>query len=250
MTLHSWWLFIVAVFLLSGTPGPNMLHVMTRSLTYGAGASVAAMAGCLAAVVLALTASAAGLAALLTAMPGAFTLLRWCGAAYLLYLGVKAWRSATAPLDVGAPNAVLRAPSRAALFRGGFAIGISNPKLLLFRRRLPAAVRQSCCTPGAAVRSAGGHFRSDRVRLVRRLCAGRTRAGTPSCAAHSAPCVRPGDRRPVHPVRCGAPGQALSVRAAQARRRSPRPAPRWFRAPDRGNAAPTRARRFSQAQPT
>ena len=32
MTLHAWWLFVVAVFLLCGTPGPNMLHVMTRSI--------------------------------------------------------------------------------------------------------------------------------------------------------------------------------------------------------------------------
>lgn len=133
MPLHNWWLFAAAVFLLSGTPGPNMLHVMTRSLAFGVRASVAAMAGCLAAVVLALTASAAGLAALLLAVPGAFALLRWGGAAYLVWLGVKAWRAEATPLDVGAPGAVaLRRPTPPALFRGGFAIGISNPKLLLF----------------------------------------------------------------------------------------------------------------------
>lgn len=131
MSLQNWWLFVVAVFLLSGTPGPNMLHVMTRSLRYGARASVAAMAGCLAAVVLALSASAAGLAALLMALPGAFEVLRWAGAAYLVYLGVKAWRDEATPLDV-ASGSVPRAVTRAALFRGGFAIGISNPKLLLF----------------------------------------------------------------------------------------------------------------------
>ena len=35
MTLHTWWLFVATVFLLSGTPGPNMLHIMTRSLEVG-----------------------------------------------------------------------------------------------------------------------------------------------------------------------------------------------------------------------
>ena len=131
MSLQNWWLFVLAVFLLSGTPGPNMLHVMTRSLRYGARASVAAMAGCLAAVVLALGASATGLAAFLMAVPGAFEVLRWGGAVYLVYLGVKAWRDEATPLDLsGAP--ATSSPRAAALLRGGFAVGISNPKLLLF----------------------------------------------------------------------------------------------------------------------
>jgi threonine/homoserine/homoserine lactone efflux protein len=131
MTLHTWWLFIAAVFLLSGTPGPNMLHILSRSVELGMKRSVLAMAGCLAAIVLVLSASAAGLTTLLLALPGAFDVLRYAGAAYLVFLGIKAWRSKAAPLDVGdAPLPV--AVSGAALFRGGFAIGVSNPKLILF----------------------------------------------------------------------------------------------------------------------
>jgi threonine/homoserine/homoserine lactone efflux protein len=131
MALHTWWLFVGAVFLLSGTPGPNMLHVMSRSVQMGVRRSVAAMAGCLVAVVSVLAASAAGLSTLLLALPGAFTILRYTGAAYLVYLGIKAWRAEEAPLDVGVGQPVPRL-SRAAMFRGGFAIGISNPKLILF----------------------------------------------------------------------------------------------------------------------
>lgn len=131
MALHTWWLFVGAVFLLSGTPGPNMLHVMSRSVQLGLRRSVAAMAGCLAAVVAVLAASAAGLSTLLLAVPGAFTMLRYAGAAYLIYLGIKAWRAEVAPLDVGAGKPVTP-QSPAALFRGGAAIGISNPKLILF----------------------------------------------------------------------------------------------------------------------
>ncbi len=131
MTLHLWWLFVVAVFLLCGTPGPNMLHVMTRSVAFGARRSIAAMAGCLCALVLVLAASAAGLSALLAAWPRVFDAVRYAGVAYLVFLGIKAWRGAGAPVDVGS-DALPVAASARRLFRGGFVIGVSNPKLLLF----------------------------------------------------------------------------------------------------------------------
>ena len=131
MTLHAWWLFAVAVFLLCGTPGPNMLHVMTRSIAFGARRSIAAMAGCLTALVLVLAASAAGVSALLAAWPRVFDALRYAGVAYLIFLGIKAWRGAGSPIDVGS-DSLPASWSAARLFRGGFAIGISNPKLLLF----------------------------------------------------------------------------------------------------------------------
>jgi threonine/homoserine/homoserine lactone efflux protein len=131
VTLHNWWLFVVAVFLLSGTPGPNMLHVMTRSLAFGLRRGVAAMAGCLTGVITVLAASAAGLAALLTALPGLFDILRYVGVAYLFYLGIRAWRADVAPLDI-ADDLLLPSHTLTALFRGGFLISISNPKLLLF----------------------------------------------------------------------------------------------------------------------
>ncbi|MGH6744256.1 threonine/homoserine/homoserine lactone efflux protein [Novosphingobium sp. PhB57] len=131
MTFQTWWLYAFAVFLLSGTPGPNMLHVMTRSVEFGFRRSMAAMAGCMLAITLVLAASAAGLTALLKAIPGAFEVLRYFGVAYLVYLGIKSWRakvSAETVVDEG----LTRRSSPAALFRGGFTIAISNPKLLLF----------------------------------------------------------------------------------------------------------------------
>ncbi len=127
MALHSWLLFVAAVVVLCGTPGPNMLHVLTRSVTLGWRGSLPAMAGCLTALVGVLMASAAGLAALLTAVPGLFDMLRYAGAAYLAWLGFRAITARSAPLDV-APDTI---PS-GHLFRGGFLVGISNPKLLLF----------------------------------------------------------------------------------------------------------------------
>lgn len=127
MALHSWLLFVAAVVVLCGTPGPNMLHILTRSVALGWRGSLPAMAGCLTALVGVLAASAAGLTALLTAVPGLFDVLRYAGAAYLAWLGFRAWTAKASPTDAMPTDL-----PRAHLFRGGFLVGISNPKLLLF----------------------------------------------------------------------------------------------------------------------
>jgi threonine/homoserine/homoserine lactone efflux protein len=131
VTLQTWQLFVIAVFLLSGSPGPNMLHVMSRSLNFGFQRGMASMAGCLTAIVLVLAASAAGLTALLLAVPGAFEVMRWVGAGYLVYLGIQAWRGGETPMDLG-PSRLSASPRLSALYRDGFLISVSNPKLLLF----------------------------------------------------------------------------------------------------------------------
>ncbi len=134
MTWDRWWLFAVTVFLIAGTPGPNMLHVMTRSVRFGFARSVWAMAGCLTAVVFALSASALGLGALLLAMPRLFDVVRYAGAAYLVWLGIKAWRGAgkaEAGLDPDVPVAGPRVPAYR-LYIDALLTGLSNPKLILF----------------------------------------------------------------------------------------------------------------------
>lgn len=131
MAFHTWWLFVVTVFFISGSPGPNMLHVMSRSVELGLVRSIPAMAGCLTAVVSLLVASALGLTALLAALPGAFTALKVVGAGYLLWLGYKAWTAPAAPVDL--PHGYFPmtvSPWR--VFRTAFTVGISNPKALLF----------------------------------------------------------------------------------------------------------------------
>lgn len=120
-----------------------MLHVLHRSVSFGARRSMAAMAGCLTAVVVVLILSAAGLSAVLLASPTLFDALRYVGVAYLLYLGIKAWRGDDGTLNIGT-NGYKPQISLAALFRGGLMIGFSNPKLLLFAAAfLPQFVNQS-----------------------------------------------------------------------------------------------------------
>ena len=116
-----------------------MLLVMTHGARHGLRRSTWTMAGCLTALVLMLSVSAAGLGAVLEAWPAMFNTLRFAGAAYLIYLGVKAWR---ARVDDEQPAAdvdtVPRAApaSRGTLFRNGFLVAGSNPKAILFAAAL------------------------------------------------------------------------------------------------------------------
>ncbi len=132
MSLHTWWLFVVMTFVVSATPGPNMLLVLSVSARSGLRAAMATMVGCMAALLAMMSISAAGLGALLQMFPAVFDALRLAGAAYLAYLGVKSWR---APVQDTPEDAVTLAPSTVeigALFRQGLLVAASNPKAILF----------------------------------------------------------------------------------------------------------------------
>ena len=132
MTLHTFWLYLGAVVLISSTPGPNIFYVTTRSLRFGFGAAMAAMSGCLLALAAMLTASVAGVSAFMLTVPAAFEALKYVGATYLIWLGIQAWRAPVVDLTSSAIASFSETPSRFAHFRGGFLVGISNPKLLVF----------------------------------------------------------------------------------------------------------------------
>ncbi|MEY4738096.1 MAG: hypothetical protein RL302_2415 [Pseudomonadota bacterium] len=131
MSLNTWWLFILMTFVVSATPGPNMLFVMSVSARHGIRAAVIAMLGCMTALVAMMSLSAAGLGALLHTFPAVFDALRLAGAAYLAYLGVKCWR---APVHdaVASPAITVPAVQTSAIYRQGFLVAASNPKAILF----------------------------------------------------------------------------------------------------------------------
>lgn len=127
-------LFILAGWLLNLTPGPDVLYIVTTALRSGARAGVLAglaiAAGCLVHVV----AAAVGLSALLAASATAFTLLKFAGAAYLVWLGVRillAQRPSTAH-DFAAAAATAPARSPRDVLAGGFLTNVLNPKVALF----------------------------------------------------------------------------------------------------------------------
>jgi threonine/homoserine/homoserine lactone efflux protein len=131
MSFATWWLYVAMVFVVSATPGPNMLLVMVSGARHGFRAAVATMAGCLSALLGMLSLSAAGLSALLLAFPALFDALRLAGAAYLAWLGIQLWRAPVTPAVT--PDAVEPPHSTAASrFRQGFMVAASNPKAILF----------------------------------------------------------------------------------------------------------------------
>ena len=136
MSLHLWWLFVATVFVVSAIPGPNMLLVMTHGARHGLQRSTATMAGCLTALIVMLSVSAAGLGVFLEAWPRLFDALRLTGAAYLVWLGVKSWRAKASAIDIRDESAGARSAKRAALFRNGFLVASSNPKAILFAAAL------------------------------------------------------------------------------------------------------------------
>ena len=132
MHLETWWLFVIMTFVVSATPGPNMLLVMSSSARHGVGAAIATMAGCMTALMAMMTLSAAGLGALLQSFPTVFDALRLTGAAYLAYLGVCSWRARVDPASASAGVTDTPAQAPAALFRRGMLVAASNPKAILF----------------------------------------------------------------------------------------------------------------------
>lgn len=134
MALQTWWLYVTAVFFVSMTPGPNMLHVMAQSIREGAGRVLPTTAGLMSANLFCLIASAAGLGALLKAWPALYDALRYAGVAYLVWLGIKAWRAPVAAAHADA-EPIARASARARYFTG-LGTGLSNPKLIVFAAAL------------------------------------------------------------------------------------------------------------------
>ncbi|MGN6794265.1 MAG: LysE family translocator [Streptosporangiaceae bacterium] len=94
MNGHLLVLYVAAVVVAMITPGPDMMFVLATAVRGGARAGLLATLGVATSEIVQITAVAAGLAALFTAAPAAFTTLRICGAVYLLYLGIQAFRSA------------------------------------------------------------------------------------------------------------------------------------------------------------
>jgi len=118
-------LFALATFLLTVSPGPGVVYVTARSLTQGRRAGFASMFGIEFGEVVWLAAAATGVAALLSASVGAVTVLRFAGAAYLIYLGIQRWR------QVGAVYAPPPAPL-GRIFIQGVVTQLLNPKVAVF----------------------------------------------------------------------------------------------------------------------
>lgn len=128
MAWETWLAFAAASVVVLVLPGPTVLLVVSHALSHGRRAAVATVAGVALGDLAAMTASMAGLGVLLATSAELFTVLRWLGAAYLIYLGVKLWRAPAAAM--GLPEADGGAARR--LMLHAFAVTALNPKSIVF----------------------------------------------------------------------------------------------------------------------
>ena len=132
---HELGLFMLATLVLNATPGVDLLLTVTRTLQGGARAGTAAALGINAGCGVHTLAAAFGLAALLAVSGTAFAVIKWAGAAYLLWLALGMWRAAwRGGGSAGATAPAAAAPLRSAWqdFRTGFVTNVLNPKVALF----------------------------------------------------------------------------------------------------------------------
>lgn len=126
--------YVTIAFLLVLTPGPATVYILSRGYQLGLPAGFTALAGCTAGDICLMLLAALGVAALLHSYPLAFDIVRWLGAAYLVWLGFKAlwpWRPATAGA-MSPSTAVPVTRSLPRIFVGGIGVIFVNPKAILF----------------------------------------------------------------------------------------------------------------------
>lgn len=125
MATETWLAFVAATVVMLAIPGPTILLVIGQSLGAGSRAALPLVAGVALGDLTAITLSLAGLGALLAASATLFTVLKFAGAAYLVWLGVKLWR---APVEAAATAPV----SAGRAMRDAYVVTALNPKGIAF----------------------------------------------------------------------------------------------------------------------
>jgi homoserine/homoserine lactone efflux protein len=129
MALSVWLAFLVASFVISLSPGAGAVYAMSCGMRYGLRHALVGIAGMQLGLVLQLAVVAIGLGALLATSTIAFNVVKWCGVAYLVWLGWQQFRAAPQAmvLDAGVATATLRKA-----FAQGFLVNATNPKATIF----------------------------------------------------------------------------------------------------------------------
>lgn len=131
MSIEHWLAFVAASAVLLAIPGPTILLVISYALGHGRKVASATVAGVALGDFTAMTASMLGLGALLATSATIFTVLKWVGAAYLIWLGIKLSR---APIAVEAEDGTMAVPAEKPLkiFLHTYIVTALNPKSIVF----------------------------------------------------------------------------------------------------------------------
>ena len=133
MTFNTWLLFLVMETALSLSPGPAVFYVVSQGARGALRRSLPAAAGIISANAIYFTLSATSLGALIAASARFFTIAKWVGAVYLIYLGVKALRSAGSSHSVVLGETLpTEQGDRLRVYLGALTLQLANPKALLF----------------------------------------------------------------------------------------------------------------------
>ncbi len=127
MELHVYLAFVTATTIMISLPGPSVLLTVAHSISFGWKRALITVTGATVGIAVQLSIAAIGLTTLLNGVAEAFDWLRWGGAAYLVYLGFKQWKSAGEPLEFNSSSL-----SKTNLFVQGVVVTIFNPKSLIF----------------------------------------------------------------------------------------------------------------------
>ncbi|MBT4888909.1 MAG: LysE family translocator [Rhodospirillales bacterium] len=128
MTIETSIAFAIACFVVMATPGPGVMATIGRGMTHGFWQTQYFVMGIALGDLTYLLSAIFGLAAIATHFEGVFTIIRWIGVAYLIYLGIKAW---TAP-PVDPRDIKVGSPKPVAGFLGGLFLTLGNPKAIMF----------------------------------------------------------------------------------------------------------------------
>jgi threonine/homoserine/homoserine lactone efflux protein len=129
MSFQVWLAFAAATSVILVIPGPTILLVISYALGHGRRSAYATVAGVALGDFTAMTTAMFGLGALLATSTALFTALKWIGAAYLIYLGIKLWR---APADIAAAGATDGETKPSRIFLHAYVVTALNPKSIVF----------------------------------------------------------------------------------------------------------------------
>lgn len=130
MSTELYLVYLATVIVLLAAPGPMTLLTLSTSVRFGHRQALATILGSNLAGMILMVLSATGLGALITSQPALYDAMRYGGAAYLVWLGVSAWR--TRPGAVASNCYEQREGCAWRLFRKTLIVGLSNPKGLIF----------------------------------------------------------------------------------------------------------------------
>lgn len=128
MTLDWWLTYLLTTSILSLSPGSGAINTMSTGISHGYRGAVASIAGLQLGLTIHIVLVGIGLGALISQSLLAFEVLKWLGAAYLIWLGICQWRSAGA-IDL---NALASSMPRRRLFKRAILVNLTNPKSIVF----------------------------------------------------------------------------------------------------------------------